>query len=64
MDSDFTGYWTQRIRTSFENSQWDDSAAQAFESKCLSRIAAALKDLSDTGNEIRSLARTTEPFLH
>lgn len=31
MDSNFTEYWTGRIRSSFENSQWEDSAAQAFE---------------------------------
>ena len=64
MDSNFTEYWTGRIRSSFENSQWEDSAAQAFESTYLSRVTAALNGLSDTGEKIHSLIRKTEPSLH
>ncbi len=57
MDENFASYWTQRIKSSFENSQWEDSAAQAFESTYLSRITSALEALGDTGEKINSLVR-------
>lgn len=63
MDSRFAGYWEQRIKSSFDNSQWNDLASQAFESKDIERMSKALKALGETSESIAAFVKKAEKLL-
>lgn len=64
MNKNLADYYAGRIRGSFESCQWNDSAAQDFESKYLSRITKALSALGDACDSTNALIRESESLLH
>lgn len=63
MDSTFTGYWSNKIKSSYDGSEWTDGAGRSFASQEIPDITKSLAKLGQVGDSITQFMKNAEELL-